>query len=138
MRLTVVGIAVSIVLLGALAAARSKGGGAPPAVSSPWLPFDGPQQCFAVRATSPYAPVGTLADGDGRIMQLYARPSGCHRDRWNYHTLVDDSRIPVELTYNGRRCGNDRIGCDRVYTGDTMSATEFGTSAPLKVQLYED
>lgn len=136
MRLTVVGIAVSIVLLGALAAARNKGAGAPPADSTP---FDsGPQQCFAVRATSPYAPVGTLADGDGRIMQLYARPSDCHRDRWNYHTLVDDSRIPVELTYNGRRCGNDRIGCDRVYTGDTMSATELGSSPPLRVQLYGD
>lgn len=91
----------------------------------------------AVPATSPYAPVGTLANEDGRVLQLYARPCGSHRDRWNYHTMVDESRIPVELTFRGRRCENDRIGCDRVYSGDSMTATEFGTQAPLRVQLYD-
>ena len=131
MRLTVIGIAVSIVLLGALAASRDREG-APVMASALWSPLNSTQH------QAPYAPVGTLANEDGRILQLYARPSGCHRDRWNYHTLVDDSRIPVELTYNGRRCCNDRIGCDRVYTGDSMSATEFGTSAPMQVQLYEN
>ena len=83
-----------------------------------------------------YAPVGTLSDGDGRVLQLYGKQCRSHRDRYNYMTLIDDSRIPVELEFNGRRCENDSIGCDPVYDGDSMTAREFGTSRPLKVNLY--
>jgi len=83
-----------------------------------------------------YAPIGTLSDGGSRVLQLYGRQCRMNRDRFNYYTMVDESRIPVELKFNGRRCETDGIGCDRVYSGDEMTATEFGTSAPLKVQLY--
>ena len=83
-----------------------------------------------------YAPVGTLSDDDGRVLQLFGKPSRTHRDRFNYYTAIDESRIPVELMYKGRRCESDPIGCEQVYSGDRMTATEFGTRAPLKVQLY--
>lgn len=85
-----------------------------------------------------YAPIGTLSNDDGRVLQLYGRPCRSHRDRWNYHTTVDDCQIPVELGFNGRRCENDNIGCDRVYSGDTMTARELGTGRPLRVQLYSE
>ena len=48
--------------------------------------------------------VGTLSDGHGKVLQLFGRPSPYHRGRYNYHCLVDESRIPVELTFRGRRC----------------------------------
>lgn len=83
-----------------------------------------------------YAPVGTLSDDNGRVLQLYGKPCRSHRDRYNYFTMVDDSRIPVELEFNGRRCENDTIGCDPVYSGDRMTAREFGTARPLRVNLY--
>lgn len=85
-----------------------------------------------------HAPVGTLSNDDGRLYQLYARPSRTHRDRFHYHCLADDSRIPVELLFKGRQCENDRVGCERVFSGDEMTAAEFGTSAPLRVQLYNE
>lgn len=85
-----------------------------------------------------YAPIGTLSNDDGRVLQLYGRPCRSHRDRWNYHTTVNDQQIPVELAFNGRRCENDNIGCDRVYSGDTMTARELGTGRPYKIQLYSE
>ncbi|RYE94428.1 MAG: hypothetical protein EOO77_44165 [Oxalobacteraceae bacterium] len=84
-------------------------------------------------------PIGTLSDGFGKVLQLFGRPSHTHRGRFMYHTRAgDDSRIPIELQFRGRRCETDQIGCEEVYTGDEMNASEFGTSAPLKVQLYRD
>lgn len=106
----------------------------------PAAPADGrPEAVEVVEVVPPrlpYAPVGTLADGDQRVLQLFARPCDHHRDRWHYHTAVDQARIPVELAFRGRRCQTDGIGCERAYTGDVMTATEFGTSAPLTVQMY--
>lgn len=86
----------------------------------------------------PYLPVGTLTGDDQRVMQLLGRPSTTHRDRWHYMTLVNDEQIPIELQFNGRRCQHQSIGCEQVRTGDTMTASEFSTSAPLRVQLYGD
>lgn len=85
-----------------------------------------------------YSPIGTLSNDDGKVLQLYGRPCRSHRDRWNYHTTVNDQQIPVELGFNGRRCENDNIGCDRVYSGDTMTARELGTGQPLRVHLYSE
>ena len=84
----------------------------------------------------PYSPIGTLSDGNSRILQLFARPSSTHRDRWHYFTSIDDNQIPVELQFHGRRCQSGSIGCEEVRTGDEMSASEFTTSPPLRVQLY--
>lgn len=100
-----------------------------PVVESEVLLLPGPR---------PYSAVGTLSGDDGRVMQLYARPSASHRDRWNYYTTTTEDRIPVELLFDGRRCEADRIGCARVQSGDQMTATEFGTGRPLTVQLYGD
>ena len=105
------------------------------------VPRDAPPQVSDVMVVGTecrgYAPVGTLSDDQGKVLQLYSKPCGYNRGRYNYYTMVDDNRIPVELQFNGRRCENG-IGCDQVYSGDTMTASEFGTRQPLKVQLYRD
>lgn len=126
--------ALALALALVLALLLLRRGAAGPEVQAPgaclepdWVPLD---------ETRPYVAVGTLANEDQKVLQLYAKPCASHRDRWHYHTAVDDQRVPVELAFKGRRCHTDRIGCERIYTGDEVTATEFGTSAPLRVQLY--
>lgn len=104
--------------------------------SPPQTPID--SEVMIVQGANNYdRPIGTLSDGSGRVLQLYGRPSCTHRGRFQYHTLAgDDSRVPIELTFRGRRCETDQIGCEEVYSGDQMNASEFGTNQPLRVQLY--
>lgn len=104
--------------------------------SPPQTPID--SEVMIVQGANNYdRPIGTLSDGSGRVLQLYGRPSCTHRGRFQYHTLAgDDSRVPIELTFRGRRCETDQIGCEEVYSGDQMNASEFGTAKPLTVQLY--
>lgn len=103
--------------------------------SPPQTPID--SEVMLVQSSNYDRPIGTLSDGSGRVLQLYGRPSCTHRGRFQYHTLAgDNSSVPIELTFRGRRCETDQIGCEEVYTGDQMNASEFGTARPLTVQLY--
>jgi len=96
---------------------------------------------------SNFRQVGILTRGNGNgnsngndsretILPLMGRPIFPRRDKWNFYTLNDkNNMIKLPVRVRGRS-GTDEIGCDNVYSGDTIFVE--GYNEPFKVTMYDN
>lgn len=81
----------------------------------------------------PYKNIGYISnnkeDEDLRVLSLYGRPTYNGSNKWNYYTMHEGVRIPIE------NCGKVR-GCNEKYNGDNVKVDELFSD--FNVQLYKD
>ena len=81
----------------------------------------------------PYKNIGYISNNkeneDIKVLSLYGRPTYNGSNKWNYYTMHEGVRIPIE------NCGKVR-GCNEKYNGDNIKVNEFFSD--FNVQLYKD
>jgi hypothetical protein len=95
--------------------------------------------------TGPYQQVGVLvADGgsstsaapDRTVLPLYGRELDSRRGKWNYYTRTDGTNpVQVPVRIKNRVCDDDRVGCDEVYSDDSVHIPALGRS--MKASIYK-
>ena len=70
--------------------------------------------------------VGVL-QGSGTLMPLFGRPSPTIRNKWEYYTMSQGLKMPIE--YRNRACGQH--GCDEVYSKDDVLIPGLGKFAAM-------
>ena len=77
-------------------------------------------------------------NADGKLLPLYGRRTGRGSyDRWNYYTRTDTfNPVPIPLRSKGRDCMDD-IGCQEIYSGDTVTLDGTGESGQVRVFRYD-
>jgi hypothetical protein len=88
--------------------------------------------------TSPYQQVGILtAEGgsaaaaapDRTVLPLYGRELDSRRGKWNYYTRTDGANpVQVPVRVKNRICDDDNVGCDEVYSDDSVHVPVLGRS----------
>lgn len=68
-------------------------------------------------------------NSDNELLALYGRPTYRGSDKWNYYTMHEGVRVPVE------NCDKPR-GCKEKYQGDGAVVDALGEN--FKVGLYKD
>ena len=68
-------------------------------------------------------------ENDINVLSLYGRPTYRGSNKWNYYTMHDGVRIPIET------CDKSR-GCDEKYDGDVVNVEPLGGNYVVKV--YDD
>lgn len=64
--------------------------------------------------------VGVIST-DGDALPLYGRRTGRGNDRWNYYTRTNTfNPVPVPIRYKGRDCMDSDIGCEELFSGETI------------------
>lgn len=64
--------------------------------------------------------VGVIST-DGDALPLYGRRTGRGNDRWNYYTRTNTfNPVPVPIRYKGRDCMDTDIGCEELFSGETI------------------
>lgn len=94
--------------------------------------------------TSPYQQVGLLtAEGgsagaaapDRTVLPLYGRELDSRRGKWNYYTRTDGMNpVQVPVRVKNRVCDDDMVGCDEVYSDDSVHVPVLGRS--FKATVY--
>jgi hypothetical protein len=94
--------------------------------------------------TGPYQQVGVLvAEGgsstsaapDRTVLPLYGRELDSRRGKWNYYTRTDGTNpVQVPVRVRNRVCDDDRVGCDEVYSDDSVHVPALGRS--MKASIY--
>jgi len=75
---------------------------------------------------------------NGKMLPLYGRRTmRGSSDRWNYYTRTDTfNPVPIPLRHKNRDCMED-IGCQEIFSGDTVSLDGTGESGTVKVFRYD-
>jgi len=75
---------------------------------------------------------------DGKMLPLYGRRTmRGSSDRWNYYTRTDTfNPVPIPLRHKNRDCMED-IGCQEIFSGDSVSLDGTGESGTVKVYRYD-
>ncbi len=64
--------------------------------------------------------VGAIST-DGDALPLFGRRTGRGNDRWNYYTRTNTfNPVPVPIRYKGRDCMDSDIGCEELFSGETI------------------
>jgi hypothetical protein len=64
--------------------------------------------------------VGVIST-NGDALPLYGRRTGRGNDRWNYYTRTNTfNPVPVPIRYKGRDCMDSDIGCEELFSGETV------------------
>jgi hypothetical protein len=94
--------------------------------------------------TNPYQQVGLLtAEGgsasaaapDRTILPLYGRELDSRRGKWNYYTRTDGvNPVQVPVRVKNRICDDDMVGCEEVYSDDSVHIPVLGRS--FKATVY--
>lgn len=64
--------------------------------------------------------VGVIST-DGDALPLFGRRTGRGNDRWNYYTRTNTfNPVPVPIRYKGRDCMESDIGCEELFSGETV------------------
>jgi hypothetical protein len=81
--------------------------------------------------------IGNL-NADGKMLPLYGRRTGRGSyDRWNYYTRTDTfNPVPIPLRSKGRDCMDD-IGCQEIFSGDTVTLDGTGESGQVRIFRYD-
>lgn len=69
------------------------------------------------------------SENEIEVLSLYGRPTYRGSNKWNYYTMHDGVRIPIET------CDKSR-GCDEKYDGDVVNIEPLGGDYAVKV--YDD
>lgn len=90
---------------------------------------------FAIAAGEPFAQVGIVysLENDKRY-PLFSRQAPYRKHRYQYYISTDNSSIQIAARAQGRDCGEE-LGCEELFTGDTISVPELGASE-LTVKLF--
>lgn len=87
---------------------------------------------------SNYRQIGILTRIGGTketILPLMGRPLIVNRDKWNFYTLSESNNLlKLPISHKNRKCMS-QIGCDNLYTGDTVHVDGYNDS--FKVTTYE-
>ena len=75
---------------------------------------------------------------DGKMLPLYGRRTmRGSSDRWNYYTRTDTfNPVPIPLRHKNRDCMED-IGCQEIFSGDSVSLDGTGESGIVRVFRYD-
>ena len=94
-----------------------------------------PLHPFAIAAGEPFRQVGIVfsVEADKRY-PLFSRAAPYRRHRYQYYVSTDNSSIQISARAQGRDCGEE-LGCEELYTDDTISVPELGDSE-FKVKLH--
>lgn len=69
------------------------------------------------------------ASPDRTILPLYGRELDSRRGKWNYYTRTDGSNpVQVPVRVRNRVCDDDTVGCDEVYSDDSIHVPALGRS----------
>lgn len=85
---------------------------------------------------SSYQQIGTL-DSDNKVLPLFGRPMWRGSHKWNFYTFSDQFhaiKLPVHL--KSRDCMDDTIGCDELYTGDSVTVPQY-PGVQFRVNMYK-
>ena len=95
-----------------------------------------PLDPWALAVGEPFQQVGYVFSKAGDTqMPLYARPTPYHRNgRKQYYVSTKEGHVQVSARVKDRDCA-EQLGCEELYTGDTVSVPELGESE-LAVKLY--
>lgn len=98
--------------------------------SLPALASRGPAQ--------PFQQVGLLtgeggssgaAAPDRTVLPLYGRELDARRGKWNYYTRTDGHNpVQVPVRVRNRVCDDDTVGCDELFSDDTVHVPVLGRS----------
>jgi Family of unknown function (DUF5755) len=98
--------------------------------SLPALASRGPSQ--------PFQQVGLLtgeggssgaAAPDRTVLPLYGRELDARRGKWNYYTRTDGHNpVQVPVRVRNRVCDDDTVGCDELFSDDTVHVPVLGRS----------
>jgi hypothetical protein len=66
---------------------------------------------------------------DRTILPLYGRELDARRGKWNYYTRTDGTNpVQVPVRVRNRVCDDDTVGCDEVYSDDSIHVPALGRS----------
>ena len=72
---------------------------------------------------------------DRTILPLYGRELDARRGKWNYYTRTDGTNpVQVPVRVRNRVCDDDTVGCDEVYSDDSIHVPALGRS--FKASVY--
>lgn len=72
---------------------------------------------------------------DRTILPLYGRELDARRGKWNYYTRTDGANpVQVPVRVRNRVCDDDTVGCDEVYSDDSIHVPALGRS--FKASVY--
>ena len=85
-----------------------------------------------------FQPIGNISVGDGKVLPLYGRRTYYgSSDRWNMYTRTDTyNPVPVPIRYKNKDCLDD-IGCQEVYSGETVHIDDLGLSGKVRLFKYD-
>jgi hypothetical protein len=85
-----------------------------------------------------FQPIGNISVGDGKVLPLYGRRTYYgSSDRWNMYTRSDTyNPVPVPIRYKNKDCLDD-IGCQEVYSGETVHIDDLGLSGKVRLFKYD-
>ncbi len=66
---------------------------------------------------------------DRTVLPLYGRELDSRRGKWNYYTRTDGHNpVQVPVRVKNRVCDDDTVGCDELYTDDSVHVPVLGRS----------
>jgi hypothetical protein len=72
---------------------------------------------------------------DRTILPLYGRELDARRGKWNYYTRTDGANpVQVPVRVRNRVCDDDTVGCEEVYSDDSVHVPALGRS--FKATVY--
>jgi hypothetical protein len=88
--------------------------------------------------TQPFQQIGLLtgeggssgaAAPDRTVLPLYGRELDARRGKWNYYTRTDGHNpVQVPVRVKNRVCDDDAVGCDELYSDDSVYVPVLGRS----------
>lgn len=101
---------------------------APPQACTGMTPYDRVEGCSVQ--------VGTISNA-GRVLPLIQTELLTRRWRYKYHTMTD-SNLPMKVAVSskGRDC-LESLGCEEVYSDDTVTVPSLTADAQWTVYLYQ-
>lgn len=84
-----------------------------------------------------YQSMGVLQADNGQILPLYGRRTAYSSNRYNYYTRTDTNNpVPLPIHYKRRDC-QDSMGCDELFSGETIKILPTGSSATATIYQFD-
>jgi len=81
--------------------------------------------------------VGVIST-DGDALPLYGRRTGRGNDRWNYYTRTNTfNPVPVPIRYKGRDCMDSDIGCEELFSGETIDVDILHKKGKVRTYRFD-
>jgi hypothetical protein len=112
-----------------------------------WMPeYDIPRSAYSTRIPigiptqglpETYQSMGIIKTETGQMLPLYGRRTTSRSDRFQYYTRTDSANpIPLPIQYKRRDCQDD-VGCDELFSGETVKIAGTGDSGAVTIYRYD-